>query len=554
MWTDYDVYQMLVNVNASLEHTVGSVQYVPGLAQNWTITPDYKLYTFNLRQDVTFSNGDPFNAYQVWLQMYALYAEAGNSSYFLEGNPFFNFANVTFGPVQQQLINQSSPGNPSQSVINLMENQSWRIYVTGPYTISFRLQGSFEWFLGVIGGTDGAIFDAWDGLHNGGYATYGGGFSATYYTTHSIPGTGPYYVSKYVQNRYEEFAKNPTYWGKSLTATQLAMNELLDPGQAQTVICYYVPDDVARYTDLSQGKVQMATILSQDWPLITANPQKYTFLVSPPQNPIIYALAFNTQLFPTNNTDFRLAIAHAINYSDIYAKVYHNLLHPWFGPETPLWPQFYDLGNYSQYSFNVTLAKQYLNESGINLSKLPTLSFSIVTGITSATNTAEIVQADLTSNLGLSVNIEVQTYPGWLTPYTYSWSYRLAHANQTASLTYVGGQYYGDDEIEPAAYWVQFVSSLGFTQSMYNSSATYTMATAFFNSNNVTYLESLARIAQADVYNNAPYIWLGTAGLLYGDGSLVWQKGVINNTWYGPDEAFGGDNSLPNFNTVHFVS
>ena len=545
---------MLVNANVSLEFSQGVIEYIPSLAQNWTISPDFKTYTFNLRQGITFSNGDPFNAYQVWLEMYALYTEAGNSSGFFEGSPFFNFANVTFGPATQQLINQSSPGSPSPAVVALMGNSSWPIYVTGPYSITFRLQGSFQWFLGEIGASDGGIFDAWDGLHHGGYSTYGAGFSATYYTTHAIPGTGPYVVTQYVQNRYIEFSKNPTYWGNNLTRAQIDANPLLNPGSIQNVIVYYTPDDVARYTDLASGKVQMATIFSQDWPLITANPNKFNYWVLPSANGIIYSVAFNTQLYPTNITDFRLAIAHAINYTDLNEKVYHNLLHPWVGPETPLWPQFYDLGNYSQYSYNVTLAKQFLNESGVNVATMAPITFSIVTGITSAANAAQVIQADLSANLGLTVNIEVQTYTAWITPYTYGMAYRIANANQTADMSYVGGQYYGDDEIQPAAYWTQFVSPLGFTMSMYNASITNQLVNAFYTSDNLTYLEQLAAQAQTNVYNNAPYLWLGTAGLLYGDGSLVWLKGVINNTWYGPDEAFGGDNSLPNFNTLQFIS
>lgn len=34
----------------------------PWLASDWTISPDGKTYTFNLKHDITFSNGEPFNA------------------------------------------------------------------------------------------------------------------------------------------------------------------------------------------------------------------------------------------------------------------------------------------------------------------------------------------------------------------------------------------------------------------------------------------------------------------------------------------------------------
>lgn len=35
---------------------------LPWLAEKWTISPDGKIYTFELRKDVTFTDGTPFNA------------------------------------------------------------------------------------------------------------------------------------------------------------------------------------------------------------------------------------------------------------------------------------------------------------------------------------------------------------------------------------------------------------------------------------------------------------------------------------------------------------
>jgi ABC-type transport system substrate-binding protein len=37
-------------------------KFVPGLANNWDVSADGKVYRFQLRQGVTFHNGEPFNA------------------------------------------------------------------------------------------------------------------------------------------------------------------------------------------------------------------------------------------------------------------------------------------------------------------------------------------------------------------------------------------------------------------------------------------------------------------------------------------------------------
>lgn len=40
-------------------------EIIPGLATKWDVTPDGKIYTFKLREDVTFHDGTPFDAYAV---------------------------------------------------------------------------------------------------------------------------------------------------------------------------------------------------------------------------------------------------------------------------------------------------------------------------------------------------------------------------------------------------------------------------------------------------------------------------------------------------------
>ncbi|MCP5815682.1 ABC transporter substrate-binding protein, partial [Klebsiella pneumoniae] len=47
-----NVYETLVRIDED-----GSI--TPGLAKDWDISEDAKTYTFHLRDDVTFSNGDP---------------------------------------------------------------------------------------------------------------------------------------------------------------------------------------------------------------------------------------------------------------------------------------------------------------------------------------------------------------------------------------------------------------------------------------------------------------------------------------------------------------
>ncbi|MFI5421485.1 MAG: ABC transporter substrate-binding protein, partial [Nitrososphaerales archaeon] len=69
-WPEAATYQTLVAVNVTDEQQNGNITYLPDLANNWTVSPSGEVYTFNLRNGVLFSNGDPFNAYQVWANYY----------------------------------------------------------------------------------------------------------------------------------------------------------------------------------------------------------------------------------------------------------------------------------------------------------------------------------------------------------------------------------------------------------------------------------------------------------------------------------------------------
>ncbi len=53
--TLYNIYETLTKINSD-----GSVS--PLLAESWEVSPDLKTYTFRLRKDVRFHNGEPFNA------------------------------------------------------------------------------------------------------------------------------------------------------------------------------------------------------------------------------------------------------------------------------------------------------------------------------------------------------------------------------------------------------------------------------------------------------------------------------------------------------------
>ena len=317
---------------------------MPDLATDWSVSPDGTVYTFNLRHNVTFSNGDPFNAYQVWGDWYEFYYLSGNSSSFMNGYKVFDMSNAKFGPATIALMTQSGVINPTPELLKIMSDNTWPIYVTGPNQIVLHLKAPFRWMLQVLTMYMGLILDTQYILENGGFGTLTG--INTYFNTHPIPGTGPYVTVSFEIGSYEKFTQNPNYWGRNLTPAEIQANPYLDPGHVKNVVVYAKPDDVVRYTDLSTGAAQIVSILTQNWPLVRANPDKYGYFVMPNNSLILVGIGINTMRYPTNITAFRQAIVHAVNVTEVNQRVYFGTMVPMMGPEYRAEKEFYDLGNY----------------------------------------------------------------------------------------------------------------------------------------------------------------------------------------------------------------
>src|ERR1700749_4303179 len=60
-----DVGPIDENVFDTLVYLTPSLKVTPDLATKWSISPDGKKYTFDLRHGVTFQDGTPFNAQSV---------------------------------------------------------------------------------------------------------------------------------------------------------------------------------------------------------------------------------------------------------------------------------------------------------------------------------------------------------------------------------------------------------------------------------------------------------------------------------------------------------
>jgi peptide/nickel transport system substrate-binding protein len=552
-------YQTLTTFNATAEYGNQGYQVLPDLASSWNVSNNGMTYTLNLRHGVTFSNGDPFNSYQVWTEFYGMYHMLFNYSLFGAAGlgtiglinsslALVNTTSVNFGQAQVSILQASGLANPSQAALALMSNQNLPIYVTGPYQIVINLREPYPYFLNMLAGDATEQYDMQFLLNNGGFPIYGTPQFGAYETT-IIPGTGPYMISNFSANAYINFVQNPTYWGKNLTAAEIKSNPYLNPGNVKNVNVNYKPDDLSRYTDLSDGVAQISMVESQDWPLIVNNPSTYAYSTLPSSANIFFVLSLNTARYPTNVTDVRLAIAHAINYTLLYSQIFNNKLSPFFGPETPGYGSLYDVGNYSQYSYNVTLAQNYLKAA--NIANFPTLYWSLPSGFTAVTSVAQEIQSELSANLGINVDIEQYTYSQYIAPYNNGFAVNTANSTNLAHMTIMGGQDYGQLTETPIDDWVTFASSDGFNPSLWASPNINELLSAMTNGSSTAVVRSIEGTIESQMYNQVPYIWLGIPQLMLVDGSLAYKTSVIKSFYIDP--SWTGANMGPVFNTIVFA-
>jgi ABC-type transport system substrate-binding protein len=547
-WEEQSTFQTLVAPNEAAEFGHGNVTFVPELASSWTVSPDGKTYTFNLQSGVTFSNGDKFNAYQVWMEMYGWYYLSGNSSGWLASIAFFDMSNVHFGNATWNFIKANGGLNaPDTAAQAVMSNSSWPIYAPNANQIVFHLSIPFAYFPSALVVYEGLIYDAQYVLDNGGYGTASA--INSYFNLNAIPGTGPYMVSAVSDNAYVKFTQNPTYWGDQFSASQIAANPFMDPGHYQNIIVYAKSDDVARYTDLSTGAVQIASIGAANWNNVVSNPSTYSYFTLPSYNGFQLSLPLNTQVFPTNITLVRQAIEHAINVTDVTSKALDGEVIPAVGPEYPVFSNFYNLGSSPTYSYNVTLAEQDLAQAGFPGGKgLPALSMATIQGFQWMQTVALVVQGDL-AQIGITVNIQQQTVGTYYVPYV-TYAGELAQAQSIDSLSIL---LWAPITLSPADAWADFVSneSAAGNYAIYYNPTVQACVNSFFSTNDISTQLAACTAAQQQIYNDAPYVWLGAmkfAALGGGAFAPVWKTGTISSFLWDPN--FGAQDDIPILNTV----
>jgi peptide/nickel transport system substrate-binding protein len=277
--------------------------YEPWLAEKWAASPDGRVLTLTLRDGVTFSDGAPFTSDDVVFSFRALYDPAVGSPLAsgvkVQGKPL----QVTAPDPRTVVVTLPAPFSPG---VALLDNV--------PIYPKHQLQAALD------AHTLGA---AW------GPTTKAG----------TMAGLGPFVVGEHVSGQRLTFTRNPHYWQRDAAGVQLPYLDSivmevvasqdaeilrLEAGSIDAMTLADVrPEDIAALRRLrDQGAVQLADVG------ISVDPAVLWFNLTPGA-PAQKAKPYLAR------TEFRQAIACAVDRDAIVNTVYLGAAIPVHGPVTP---------------------------------------------------------------------------------------------------------------------------------------------------------------------------------------------------------------------------
>jgi peptide/nickel transport system substrate-binding protein len=363
------VYQSLVNYNGT-----GTTTFLPWLAESWTVSDSGYNYTFVLRRNVHFSNGDPFNAYVMWFSLYRALAMNQAGSFILQqmfwypGLDYYASEDDTANATAWMLdnLNTFDFSNPSAAELSVMMADNNSFEVIDQYTIQLNMGYgylglvAYGALLPAIAGPIASAVDPIVVLANEGVAQD----TNAYMATHMI-GTGPYLLQSYDIATGYLLVPDPNYWAQGAAVTE-PQNNILQPARAQIQVNFQTSEIVA-VQDIKSGTVaglsfayvgaaQVNSLAAERCVAVVELDDVYSSTAG------AWWIFMNQQAPPFDDIHVRKAVAHAINYDEIIQNAFNGYGKRWVGP-VPLGYEHYNPDGLAPYAFDLVTARAEMNLS-----------------------------------------------------------------------------------------------------------------------------------------------------------------------------------------------
>jgi len=219
---DLPSYEELLNIFQTLVQFNGSstVSFIPYLAAelptqaNGGISPDYKTYTFQIRNDQYFSNGDPVTAYDVWFSFARCMAFTGGSpgtGDWIEAQ--FLIPGVQNGTADVYSNNTWAAATQSVTYDNASNTVTFHFNRPMPPTLVFQVF-QFPQAADIVDASYASSVGA--GFNEANYDNYKNQANSGSYNTQmqwNPVGSGPFMIQSYTPGQSVLLVPNPHYGG-----------------------------------------------------------------------------------------------------------------------------------------------------------------------------------------------------------------------------------------------------------------------------------------------------------------------------------------------------
>lgn len=292
----------------------GTGNTTEGLATSWEANEDSTVWTFNLREGVTFQDGTPFNAEAVKFNL-DRWNDPDNEYRF--DKPFVPWTWVFGGFGEDSLLESAE--------------------VVDEHTVRLNLRNS-------VGFLPAMLASSYFGMHSPAAIQEAGADYGT--PNYGAVGTGPFEFEQWIDGDRVTLSRYENYWG--------------EPAGVEAVVFLGIEDPTARLAQLKSGALDIAVNLASD-DLQQVEADQNLEVATVEANLNVGYLAMHQANEPFDNELVRQAIAHAIDKEAIVEAFYAGLgtVASEFVPPA-LWGRA-DLDNYP---YDPERARELLAEAG----------------------------------------------------------------------------------------------------------------------------------------------------------------------------------------------
>ncbi len=280
-----------------------STGFKGALAESWEISPDGKTYTFYIRDNVTFSDGEPADAYALKANFDAI-IENKNRHLWIK---------------MMQLLESVEAHDAKTLEITLSEPYY-------PMLIELSVVRPFA-------------FISPKAMKNG----------STMKGVNAYIGTGPYILTDFVTNEYATFKRNENYWGEK--------------PHLEKIVVKVVPHEHTRVLALEKGEIDLIfgqSMLDVHLLVEQASNPKFDIAFSDPVS--TRHILFNSTNPILKDEKIRQAIAHATNKQEISEGIFYSYEVPAdvFFPKTIMYADI----PLTPFEYNTQKAEEIFKEAG----------------------------------------------------------------------------------------------------------------------------------------------------------------------------------------------